>query len=60
LDEFCQKTHKQSFDDIVKEARKDKLRTLKRNRAVISGITYKRPGVADKVLTGKIVEISKH
>lgn len=40
------------------KTRIDELRTLKRARAVISGITYKRPGVADEVFTGKIVNIS--
>jgi hypothetical protein len=40
------------------KTRIDELRTLKRARAVISGITYKRPGVADEVFTGKVVEIS--
>ena len=40
------------------KARMDELRTLKRNKAVITPITYKRPGVADEVFSGKIVEIS--
>jgi len=40
------------------KARIDELRTLKRNRAVITGITYKRPGVADEVFAGKIADVS--
>ena len=40
------------------KTRIDELRTLKRSRDVITPITYKRPGVADEVFTGKVIEIS--
>jgi hypothetical protein len=39
-------------------ARMSELRTLKRNRNVVTGITYRRPGVSNEVFSGKVVEIT--